>query len=249
MSGKRMWVVAAVMAACSLSPGVGRAGWLTLTAGRAGQTDPTAASEFWFDAPGLRPVVAVDRVSGGVAVQAATGGGTALFGGLGTPVVLDLTDGSASLSGGSPPAETAGRGPDGNLAGTPATAAPVVGGSTPTGAALLGLDFAEPGADASRVLTVSVTDGAGAVLGGGTLAIPDGGWWVLGLGHAVVSTPDPGPIDPPADDGGSPTSLPTTDAGPVVTPPPATPGVPEPGTLTLAAVASGVALLRRRRTA
>ena len=82
---------------------VGRADWLTLTSGAKGTSDPTAASEFWFETPHGPPVVAVTQVTGGGTVQATTGGGTSFFGGLGTPVLLTLGDGSAYLAGGEPP--------------------------------------------------------------------------------------------------------------------------------------------------
>jgi hypothetical protein len=227
-------VAIAVTLAWTGSPSVGQAGWITLTAGLAGVTDPTAASEFWFTLPAGPPVVAVTQVSGGGTVQAATGSGTVFFGGLGTPVLLTLADGSAYLAGGSPPAGVTGRGPGGGSAGTPSSAAPETGGSVPSSAALLGLTFADLGTGGGRALTVSVTGPDGSALGTGTLAVPAGGWWVIGLGPDQQPAPDPGPIGPPGNGGGDPTPEPVPEPMPPIT----TPGVPEPATVTLAAASA-----------
>ncbi|HEX4612457.1 MAG TPA: hypothetical protein VH092_29960 [Urbifossiella sp.] len=234
---RRCGAAIGVVVALTYSPPVGRADWLTLTSGVRGSSDPTAASEFWFDSPHAPPVVAVTQVTDGGTVRATTGGGTTYFGGLGTPVLLNLAGGSAYLAGGDPPAGATGRGPGGGSAGPLSSAAPQAGGSVPSGAALLGLGFAGPGGDGSRGLTATVTDGGGTVLGTGTLAVPDGGWWVVGLGPGRQPASDPGPGDPTPE--------------PVPDPPPGTvPGVPEPAAVAL--IASGVAAvvlppLRRRR--
>lgn len=245
------WQLLGVAAVLACSSAVGRSDWLTLTSGVAGVADPVAASEFWFDTPHGPSVVAVAQVTGGETVQATTGGGTTFFSGLGTPVLLTLDDGSAYLAGGSPPPGTTGRGPNGGGAGSSASVAPLTGMSIPSGAALLRLAFDDLGTDGSRGLTVTVTDGAEALLGTGVLAVPAGGWWVVGLGPGRQPTPDEEPIVVPDGDGDSePTPVPVP--APV---PAASPGVPEPATLTLAAVAmvaSGlttVPLRRRRRPA
>jgi hypothetical protein len=259
MRRHRLYLIAiGVTLAWASSASVGRAGWLTLTAGLGGLSDPTAASEFSFGLPGGSAVVAVNQVVGGETVQAATGGGTTFFGGLATPVLLTLADGSAYLAGGNPPAGATGRGPNGGPAGAPSSVAPQAGGMVPPNAALLGLTFAELGADGGRALTVSVTAPDGSVLGTGTLAIPAGGWWVLGLGpdQQTDPDPDPGPIGPPPGSGGDPTPEPIPEPVPGPGPPISTPGVPEPATVTLAAaavLASGLTALppwlRRKRRA
>jgi len=236
------WIVAAgVLVVWAAAPTPARAGvWLTLAAGVPGSATPTSdAADVWFDTPHGPPQVAVNQLVGGVTATAATGGGTTFFGGTGLPVLLNLADGSAYIAGGSPPAAATSRGPGGGSLGGPASAAPVAGGSVPADAALLGINVAEPGADGSRALTATVTDGNGNQLAAGSLVVPDGGWWVLGLspGADTVPTPsNPPPTDPgPVDTGGPP-----SDPGPVVTPPPpsndtggGSVATPEPATLLL----------------
>lgn len=205
--------------------------WVTLAAGLPGIETPTSSSEFLFDNPHA-PYIAVNQLTGGISAEATTGGGSTFFGGAGTPVLLNLGDGSAYVaSGGAPPgAKTAGAG-----GGTPASAAPVAGGSVPPNAALLGINLADPKNDGSRTLTAGITDANGNPLGSSSVEVPDGGWWVLGLGPNAQTpppNPDPGPIDPP------PPVDPLPEP-PVITPPsPRGGGVatPEPGTLALAAV-------------
>jgi hypothetical protein len=237
MRRELMGAVVVGLAICwACPPGVAHAGWITLSAGASGNTQPTAGSEFWYGSPST-PWVAVDQLTGAGSVTAATGGGTVFFTGLGAPVVLNLSDGSAYLAGGSLPSGVTDRGPGGDPAGPPASAAPQAGGQIPPDAALLGLSIAAPGTDGTRVLTVSISDGVGAALGSGTLAIPDGGWWVIGLGPGQQPAPNPLP---------DPGPTPTPDPTPVPSP---APGVPEPTTVAL--VASGVVLvlpwLRRKR--
>ena len=161
-------------------------------------------------------------------MTATTDGGRTYFTGLGTPVVLNLSDGSASITGGSPPSGLAMHGPGESSAGSLASAAPQAGGPIPLNAALLGVSIA-PGTNGTKVLTVSISDSNGSSLGSDTLNIPDGGWWVIGLGPGQEPAPQPFP-DP------EPTPTPLQDL-----PPSTTPGVPEPATFAL--LASGTVLV------
>lgn len=206
--------------------------WVTLAAGLPGAESPSANTEFYFDNP-HGPNIAVTSLTGGVSAEAATGGGNSFFGGAGTPVLLNVGDGSAYIASGSAPPAARSFGAGGV---TPSSSAPVAGGSTPTNAALLGVNLAEPDANGKRSLTASITDSLGNPLGSGTVNVPDGGWWVIGLGPDTRVPPDPVP---------APTPIPE----PPVTNPPApgnTAATPEPGTLALAAVGSGAAYAWRR---
>jgi hypothetical protein len=225
---------------------------VTLAAGLPGGSAPTSETEFWFDSPHGPPLVAINQLSGGVTAEAVTGGGNTLFGGVGTPVVLNLADGSAYVASGSPPDAAKTRGPGGGSSGTPATAAPVAGGTIPTDATLLGIALAEPDAAGNRSLTATVTDATGNPLGSGTIGIPGDGWWVLGLTPGDGTTPPP--VDPP------PSNPPPTDPPPSEEPPPSNPppgnppptdggpvATPEPSTLVLVGIGGLAAGVYRRR--
>lgn len=213
-------------------PGISRAGWLTLAAGVAGVADPVATADVWFNFPGGTPTVAVTQVQGAGTVQAGAGGAVTHFGGLGVPVLLTLADGTAYLAAGEPPTGATARTPTGVPGGSASSSAPVTGAAVPSNAVLLGVTAADSG------LVFTLTDGTGAALGSGTLAVPTGGWWVAGLG--ADAKPTGGPIDPPDD----PTDPSPSDGGP--TDPGGVPGVPEPTTLVLGVVGVGGAALSRR---
>jgi len=213
-------------------PSTGRAGWLSLTAGVAGAVEPLATADLWFNFPAGTPVVAVTKAQGTGTVQANAGGAVTHFGGLGVPVLLTLADGTAYLAAGEPPPGVTARTPTGVPGGSASSAAPVTGAPVPSSAVLLGVTAADGG------LTFTLTDGTGAALGNGTLAVPAGGWWVAGLG--ADAKPNAGPIDPPDEPGPVP-----GDGGP--TDPGAVPGVPEPTTLVLGLLGVGGAALSRRR--
>jgi hypothetical protein len=237
-------------------PSVSQAGvWLTLAAGIPGDAIPTSQNEFWFDTPHGPSQIAVTSLTGGTTAEAVTGGGSVFFGGAGTPVLVNLSDGSAYIAGGGPPqaARTPGGGGGGGGGGGLASAAPTAGGTIPDDAALLGINRSEPDVGGFRELSATVTDSLGNPLGSGAVSVPDGGWWVLGLTPGSETPPvdppppppedpptDPGPVDPPPPPdpdpiGPEPTPLPET-------PPPAPPGdgdgpvaTPEPSTFMLVA--------------
>lgn len=210
--------------------------WVTLAAGMAGSDSSSAANEFWFDSP-HGPPIAVNAVPSGATAEAGTGGGTVFFSGAGTPVLLNTSNGSAYIaSSGAPDAAKAASG----KGAAAASAAPSAGGALPTDAALLGLKLADPDSANVRALTASVTDPNGNPLGSGSVGVPDGGWWVVGLspGATTTPTPDPGPVVDPAP---TPTPDPVPTPGPlsgsggtVTTPEPATMVMAGLGTLTVA---------------
>jgi len=234
------WIAAIVVLAAWLAlppAAVAAPVWITLAAGLPGSASPTDSSEFWFDNPHGPPLVAINELTGGVRAEATTGSGSSFFGGVGTPVLLNLANGSAFVAGGSPPAaaKTAGAG-----GGSPASAAPVAGGTVPSNAALLGINLADP-TNGVRSLTATATDSLGNPIGTGSLAVPQNGWWVLGLSPGSdntpvdpVTIPDPGPTKEPS------TVPPTTPSSNVAT--------PEPSTWILAAIggAAGQAYRRHR---
>jgi hypothetical protein len=233
-------VVATLAAVGVIAPPVALAGLIpvAISAGLPGGTAPTATGEFQFQAP-AGGVVAVNQLAVGDTVSAVTGGGEVFFGGAGVPVLLNLSDGGAALASSNAPA---GLSPP-----SLASLVPQAGAAVPPSAALLGVSLAGPGADGSRVLRVNVTTGSGADLGGGQVAVPSGGWWVLGLGPADASVPppvvDPVPVPPVVD------PVPVTDRPPDVEPPKTPTGAvmtPEPSTLVAAVLGTAAIGLWRR---
>jgi hypothetical protein len=99
-------------------------------------------------------------------------------------------------------------------------------------------------------LTVAMTDPAGSAVGSGAVTVPDGGWWVIGLGpNPNGSVPDPTPIPTPDP---IPTPIPDPTPTPTPTPPDGGPvTTPEPATALLAGIgglsALGLRLVKRRR--
>jgi hypothetical protein len=255
-----------ILAGWVASPATAQAGvWVTLAAGVAGGSAPSVEGEFWFDSPHGPPLVAVNQFTGGAVIEAQTGGGSVFFGGAGTPVVLNLSDGSAYVAGGTPPDSAKYRGP-GGASGSPASASPSAGGTLPTDAALLGITQSDPSLG-PPTLTATVTDSLGNPLGTGTINLPTGdNWWVIGLTPGDGTTPtNPGPTDPgPTDPGPTepgPTNPGPTDPGPIdpgpvdpepIPSPPMNNGgagsvtTPEPSTVALVGIGGAAVGLYRR---
>jgi kumamolisin len=229
--------IAGVILVWAVSPAIGRAGvWVTLAAGLGGS--PTAANEFWFDTPHGPPQVAINQLTPGFTAEAGTGGGTTFFSSAATPLLLNLSDGSAYVAAGTAP--DAAKVPGGSRGGTGATGVPQTGQPIPTDAALLGITLSDPDAAGRSILTAMVTDVAGKALGTAAVNIPSGGWWVIGLspadkpgtgggtvpGGTGGTGTDPGPIDGGGVGGTVGYGGTGGDPGPVGSPPPPTPPPP-----------------------
>jgi hypothetical protein len=243
------WIVVVGVLACAGSPTPARADdgfWVSVAAGVAGSAAPADYSEFWFDSP-HGPAIAVNQITGGGSIQATTAGGTTIFNGLGTPVLLPTTDGHATVSSGG---DYGSGGLPRFAGGTQASGAPQT--AVPTGDAnLVSLDFGPKADDGSQVLSVGVTDPNGGTIGGTTVTLPDGGWWVIGLGpgsngQTTPPDPDPDPDPVPDPDGGGgviPDPPPTSGGGGTV-------ATPEPATVVLLGLggltAAGWRRLRRK---
>ncbi|MCS6867016.1 MAG: PEP-CTERM sorting domain-containing protein [Gemmataceae bacterium] len=250
--------------------------WVSLASGFSGTGEPQYYYEQWFETPHGPPPLAVTRTSG-VNAQATTGGGTAFFNNGAVPVVIHPTDGYAYLTGGNRPSDLSqalqrqmayGRG---LASSTPDASATV----PPSNANLLTLDATAPDDAGNRVLTVALTNPQGQPLVEGSIPIPSGGWWVIGLGPnpngLIISDPEPLPLPelPPVFEEPEPTPglppqpsptpeleiQPTSPSNPPPPPPTELPteATPEPGTLMLASVggagAFGWRWFRRRRKA
>jgi hypothetical protein len=167
---------------CVVTPGPTAAAdgfWVSLAAGLSGSSDPWDYDEFWFETPHAPPI-AVHQLTGQFTAQATTGGGNSFFTGAGTPILLPTTDGYATLTATGNPPYGANALP--KFSGSPlASGSPQPGVLTPD-AHLLSVDWTSPDTDGSSVLTVGLTDPDGNPLGNGWVTVPEGGWWVIGLG-------------------------------------------------------------------
>lgn len=257
------WVWAVGVAVAVTAAGPARAGiWVSLAAGLPGASAPSAEADLWFDSPHAPPFVAVTSVPG--TLEAGTAGGTVSFGGLATPLLLNLGDGSAYIAGGAPATEAQkSRGAKGGSAGGRASGAPQVSAEIPETAALLGLTLADPDATGARDLTATFTNQAGAVIGSGTIIVPEGAYYVINLGPDAAPPPppvdppgeNPPPVDPPSENP-PPVDPPVENPPPVPTPPvdnnPDPVATPEPSTLALVAIgglaAGGARRLRARKS-
>ena len=222
--------------------------WVSIASGVAGAATPTNYQDFFFDTPHGPPPVAITQL-GGVTAQATTAGGSSFFTGAAVPVVLHPTDGYAYLTAGSTPSDL-GQALKRQLAGGKGLASAIpdaLGTVVPANANLLTINLAEPDANGARGLTVGLTDPLGNALGSGNVLVPDGGWWVIGLGpNPSGTTPTPDPIP-------TPDPVPVPEPGPTPTPGGGPVATPEPATALMAGIgalgAFGVRLVKRRRGA
>ncbi len=238
--------------------------WVSLAAAAANSAVPSDYQEFWFDTQ-HGPPLAIVTLSGIPSAQATTGGGTTVFSPLGTPVLLP-TDGystirSSNQLGGDVPPGAIPRFAGGNQAsGPPQTGLPV-----PADANRLGISVTPPAADGSRVVTVDVHDPQGNWIGSGQVTVPDGGWWVIGLGPGNDAPtgnggnpPEPPPILLPPSNNDDPANDNDVDGEVIIishppAPPEMSPGdnalvTPEPNSIVMAALGgASVALYRRTR--
>jgi hypothetical protein len=223
--------------------------WVSVAAGAAGASTPSDYQEWWFDTPHGPPPVAVTQLNG-TNVQATTAGGSSFFNAGAVPVALHPTDGYAYLAGGNAPGDLSqalkrqmagGRGLASTTPDATATA-------PPSGSNLLSINKSDPTANGSSTLTVGLTDPNGNSLGGGSVTVPDNGWWVIGLGPNPQDTTPPTPTPDPIP---TPTPTPDPDPTPVPVPTPGPVATPEPATLLLAGIggmgACGWQFIRRRR--
>lgn len=231
-------VVGAVLTTTLGGAAIARAGFISvlLSAGENGVSTASASGNFQFTNPADSPQLAINDLAGTGMIQAGTGGGVSFFNLGGVPVVLSVADGSAFIASSGAPA---GAIPSTGLG----SIAPEAGGTIPTDAALLSLSLSD--ATGGPVLTLSVTDAGGDVLGSGQVSVPAGGWWAIGLtsdGGARPPVEEPPVIEPPV-------VIPPVVEPPVLPSDPPTAATPEPTTLALAAIGlplAGAALGRKR---
>ncbi len=214
--------------------------WVSIASGVAGSASPSGYQDWWFETPHGPPPVAVTRLGEG-SIEATTGGGSSFFSGAALPVVLHTTDGYAYLAAGSKPSDLSNALKRQTAGGGLATATPDASATVPPANAVqLTADLGELDANGGRSLTVAVTDAALNPLGSATVLLPDGGWWVLGLGQGlsdIVPTPEPTPIPIP-----TPTPTPEPTPIPVPTPIPTPTPTPTPGPVATPEPATGVLL-------
>lgn len=229
---RRSVLVGAVLASLLSGVGTARAGFISvaLTAGAAGSAGPSFSGGFQFTNPTGSPEIGISDLVAAGSAQANTAGGSAFFAGPGLPIVVSISDGVAVISSAGAPA---GAVPSGGLS----SVAPTAPDTIPTGAAVLGVSLSDA-AGGTQTLSVSVTNGLGSELGRGTVAVPEGGWWVIGLSPEAEVLPPV--VDPPV-------------TPPVVVRPvtPPTAATPEPATLVLAGLGlpliGAARLLRSKR--
>jgi hypothetical protein len=172
--------------------------WVALASGAAGSSSTSDASEFWFASPHA-PALVVTNSSGAGTVAATTGGGVTYFTPLGTPVLLPTTDGYATLS------ETNALAPTTALprfaGGAQASGAPTAGNAVPTNADRLSLSILP--ATSGSMLTITVSSPSGQSLGQTDIAVPTGGWWLIGAGPGASTSNQNGgdPISAPGSGG------------------------------------------------
>ncbi|QJW96271.1 hypothetical protein FTUN_3828 [Frigoriglobus tundricola] len=209
--------------------------WVSIASGVAGASAPTSYQDWWFETPHGPPPVAVTQLSG-VTAQATTGGGSSFFTGAAVPVILTATDGYAYLTAGATPSELSQAlkqqmaGGQGLASTTPVPSA----ASVPASADRLAINQTTS-ATGVTTLALSLTSPSGTSLVNSSVSVPDGGWWVLGLG---ANPNAPVTVNPASGSGSGSTSTPV--------PVPGAASTPEPATVLLAGV-GGLSVIGWRR--
>lgn len=235
--------------------------WVSVASGMAGSATPSDYQDWWFETPHGPPPIAVTRLGVTGNVEATTGGGSSFFNGGAVPVVLSPSDGYAYLAAGNKPTDLA-QALRQQLAGGKGLASTIpdaIASEPPADALRLAIDQNEPGASGATTLTFALTDATANVLGTKSVVVPDGGWWVIGLGPNP-NTMNPDPDDDDDDDdgnsggnngGGSDNGGGDGNSGGGGGPMPGPVATPEPATALLAGIgglsAFGIRLVKRRR--
>lgn len=252
------FVVLGVVALGTAAPARAADGfWVSVASGVTGSATPSDYQDWWFETPHGPPPIAVTRLGLNGNVEATTGGGQSFFTAGAVPVVLNPSDGYAYLAAGNKPTDLA-QALKQQMAGGKglATATPDATASEPPADALrLTVDQSEPGANGSTTLTFALTDAMANVLGTKSVVVPDGGWWVIGLGpNPDQMNPNPNPEpepepnpNPNPNPNPGPEPNPNPNPGPIVDPV----ATPEPATALLAGIgglsALGLRMVRRRK--
>ena len=160
--------------------------WITLAGGYPGNPVPASMADFQFPAAAPQQV-AVDQLNGVGTVHAGTSGGDVYFGGLGTPVLLNLSDGAGLHRSGKPTTGATGRGLNGTSAG-----ARVDRAKSPAGRFLRAQRCLKPRwqIDATREQRPCRLDRwmiGDSLSRRESIPFPSSGWWVISLGPAAES--------------------------------------------------------------
>jgi hypothetical protein len=225
--------------------------WVSIASGVAGVSTPSDYQEWWFETPHGPPPVAVTQLNG-VTAEATTAGGSSFFTPSAVPVVLRPTDGYAYLADGPKPSDLS-QALKRQMAGGKglASATPDASATTPpSDANLLSVTKSEPDGTGASTLSASLTDPLLNPLGSGSVVLPEGGWWVIGLGPNPNGETQP-PPDPIPEPEPTPTPTPTPEPTPVPVPSPGPVATPEPATILLVGFgglgAFGWRVVKRRR--
>jgi hypothetical protein len=221
--------------------GTSQAGLITIVTGAANSTTRVATAVLQYDAPNGSTFLSINRAKGIGTLEAGMAGGKVVFSARGTPVAMNLSSGGGYITSGTLPLGLQGPSVLSWDVSDLATSFPEAKGTIDTNAVLLDIHYIASEQSRGLQLKIELFNSNGNLLGTEMAALPDGGWWVLGLDPHEKLT-----------EGGDPDQNPGNGTGdPDPTPTPNVPGVPEPGTITLGLTGISIALLRvlrRKRT-